>query len=127
VVLTGLAVVLVALLAVLLLRGGGATYAGDWAATDAADGSAMTLTITESEDGSYSLQLHDDRVSVICPGEAATTTGLGTIQGGKLLSTMTGTCAGGTPFETGQISFSHNAEDDVLTDSINPGTVWERT
>jgi hypothetical protein len=123
----GLAVALIALLAILMLRDDeDPGYVGGWVATDAADASSMTLTITETEAGRYSLELHDDRVSVICPGEAATTRGLGTIQSGKLVSTMTGTCASGTPFDAGQVTFSHNPEADVLTDSVNPGTVWER-
>jgi hypothetical protein len=109
-------------------------YTGQWAATDPADGSKMTLEITR-EGGTYSLRLVDEQAG-ICgldqsgkPVVAAEIVSPGTISGDVLSTTVTSIRCLSVPASTIErtlaITYKYEADSDTLLDS-SQGAVWHR-
>jgi hypothetical protein len=98
-------------------------FAGEWTATDG-DGSKLSLSIHGS-DARYAVREVDDAATV-CGGAPASVSGAGKADGDLLVVQATLACQpGGNTFRQRiEISFTHNATPDTLTD--NDGVVWNR-
>ena len=65
-------------------------FLGSWTSTDT-DGSAQTMEIERSDDGSAQMTLHDDAATALCSGAAANVTGTGALDSrGDLVVTISG-------------------------------------
>lgn len=84
----------------------------------------MTLEVRGGGDR-YAVRLVDDAASV-CLGAPASVSGAGVAEGSVLWARVTLACLPGGNIFRGriEISFTHSATDDTLTD--NEGIVWSR-
>jgi hypothetical protein len=100
-----------------------AGFAGRWTATDG-DGSNLSLSIHGSGTR-YAVREVDDAATV-CGGAPASVSGPGRADGDLLVVQATLACEpGGNIFRQRiEITFTHNATPDTLTD--NDGVVWSR-
>lgn len=99
-------------------------FAGRWTATDG-DGSNLSLSINGSG-ARYGVREVDDAATA-CGGAPASVSGSGKADGDLLVVQATLACEpGGNIFRHRiEITFTHNATPDTLTD--NDGVVWSRT
>jgi hypothetical protein len=109
-------------------------FLGTWVATDP-DGSTQTMTVEAQGDDAVEIESHDDAASV-CSGASSTTVGTGRLEGSTelVIGSPVLTCDDGSEPEAlsgpplqeqlRDLTFVHDREDDVLTDSF--GVVWTR-
>lgn len=106
------------------------SFLGGWTSIDT-DGSAQTMEIATTDDGSAQITIHDAAATAACAGVAATVAGTGELDSrGGLAVVISGlTCEDGSEpsvlaEELGDVMFTYDRQSDTLTETS--GVVWRR-
>ena len=106
------------------------SFLGGWTSTDT-DGSAQTMEIATTDDGSAQITIHDAAATAACAGVAATVAGTGELDSrGGLAVVISGlTCEDGSEpavpaDELSDVMFTYDRQSDTLTETS--GVVWLR-